>query len=128
MYLTFASYLTCLLDLTLFIFLLCTFLLWSPVEWTLCELCVCLCVPISVVNALELKGHLHKQAKNLSAGIKRKVRQKEGEQERVPLYTLSTLHTPSHNTVERETFSLKLPARETFGELKWGCFRDSVWA
>uniref|UniRef100_A0A8C7V859 Cholesterol transporter ABCA5 n=1 Tax=Oncorhynchus mykiss TaxID=8022 RepID=A0A8C7V859_ONCMY len=26
-----------------------------------------------VVNALELKGHLHKQAKNLSAGIKRKL-------------------------------------------------------
>jgi hypothetical protein len=72
---------------------------------------VSLSVPISVVNALELKGHLHKQAKNLSAGIKRKVRQNEGEQERVPLYTLSTLHTTLHITGERETFSLKLPAR-----------------
>lgn len=28
---------------------------------------------LSVVNALELKDHLYKQAKNLSAGIKRKV-------------------------------------------------------
>lgn len=30
----------------------------------------------SVVNALELKDHVYKQAKNLSAGIKRKVSKK----------------------------------------------------
>lgn len=29
---------------------------------------------VSVVNALELKEHLNKQAKTLSAGLKRKVR------------------------------------------------------
>lgn len=29
---------------------------------------------VSVVNALELKDHLNKQAKTLSAGLKRKVR------------------------------------------------------
>lgn len=28
---------------------------------------------VSVVNALELKDHLNKQAKSLSAGLKRKV-------------------------------------------------------
>jgi len=33
-----------------------------------------LLVVVRVVNALELKDHLNKQAKTLSAGLKRKVR------------------------------------------------------
>ncbi|XP_048088794.1 LOW QUALITY PROTEIN: ATP-binding cassette sub-family A member 5 [Alosa alosa] len=37
------------------------------------SLCVCVSDIHSVVNALELKEHLHKQAKNLSGGIKRKL-------------------------------------------------------
>lgn len=32
------------------------------------------CSVVSVVNALELKDHVNKQAKTLSAGLKRKVR------------------------------------------------------
>lgn len=34
---------------------------------------------VSVVNALELKEHLNKQAKTLSAGLKRKVRVVTGD-------------------------------------------------
>lgn len=39
--------------------------------WALKFCCVTV---VSVVNALELKEHLHKQAKMLSAGLKRKVK------------------------------------------------------
>lgn len=41
---------------------------------------------VSVVNALELKDHLNKQAKTLSAGLKRKVRTRSPQQSATQLH------------------------------------------
>lgn len=61
--------------------------LYSMTTVAIFKYCVgCLC---SVVSALELKDHLYKQAKNLSAGLKRKVSHKYNSVQKIENHTLS---------------------------------------
>lgn len=61
--------------------------LYSMTTMAIFKYCVgCL---YSVVSALELKDHLYKQAKNLSAGLKRKVSQKYNSVQKIENHTLS---------------------------------------
>lgn len=67
-------------------------------------------VVVSVVNALELKDHLNKQAKTLSAGLKRKVRTNKhlrGKREESVQVEVQPRDHDSNKPNEREAAGLK---------------------